>query len=189
MPDVERSLVLTKMLTKQNVSVKYETVKGLRATKAVVQDYGGVQNVPITLGMIKVVRKSHHLYTEHLRQEAAKKSTKEGEKAKAEAQREIKRKESWRESSRWEASEAEKWKREGHMMQWENQCLTLMKVERKYMMDSKQAIWWKLKQETNLIEFGRQKQSEAKGRLEDISKEMDLVWNQLTKNGSKKTKW
>ena len=37
--------------------------------------------------MITVVEKSHHLYTEHFRQEAAKNSTKEGEKAKAEAQK------------------------------------------------------------------------------------------------------
>ena len=39
------------MLTKQNVSMKDETIIGLRATKAAVQDYGGVQNVPITLDM------------------------------------------------------------------------------------------------------------------------------------------
>ena len=40
-----------------------------------------------------------------------------------------------------------------------------------------------------LIEIGRQKQSEAQGSLEDISKEKDLVQNQLFKNsGSKKTK-
>ena len=38
-----------------------------------------------------------------------------------------------------------------------------------------------------LIEYGRQKQSEAQGRLEDISKEKDLVQNQLSKKtGSKK---
>ena len=67
--------------------MKDETIIGMRATKAAVQYSGGVKNVPITLDMIKVVKKSHHLYTEHLRQEAAKKSTKEGEKAKAEAQK------------------------------------------------------------------------------------------------------
>ena len=54
------------MLTKQNMSINDETIIGLIATKAAVQDYGGVQNVPITLDMIKVVKKSHHLYTEHL---------------------------------------------------------------------------------------------------------------------------
>ena len=40
-----------------------------------------------------------------------------------------------------------------------------------------------------LIEFQRQKQSEAQGSLEDISKEKDLVQNQLSKkSGCKKTK-
>ena len=67
--------------------MKDETIIGLRATKTAVQDYGDVQNIPITLDMINVVEKSHHTYTEHLRQEAAKKSTKEGEKAKAETQK------------------------------------------------------------------------------------------------------
>ena len=43
-----------RMLTKQNVSVKDKTIIGLRTTKAAVQDYGGVQNLPITLDMIKV---------------------------------------------------------------------------------------------------------------------------------------
>ena len=38
-----------------------------------------------------------------------------------------------------------------------------------------------------LTDFGRQKQSEAQGSLEDISKEKGLVQNQLsTKSGSKK---
>ena len=73
--DIERSLIVNKrMLTKQNVSIKDETIIGLRAA---VQDYGSVQNVPIILDMIRIVKKSYHLYTENLRQEAAKKSTKE----------------------------------------------------------------------------------------------------------------
>ena len=67
--------------------MKDETIIGLRATKAAVPDYGGVQNVPITLDMIKDVKMSHHLYTEDWRQEAAKKSTKEAEKAKVETQK------------------------------------------------------------------------------------------------------
>ena len=45
------------MLTKHNVSVNDETIIGLRATKAAVQDYGGVQNIPIILDMITVVEK------------------------------------------------------------------------------------------------------------------------------------
>ena len=47
--DFERSLSDNKrMLTKQNVSMKDETIVGLRASKVAVQDYGGVQNVPMT---------------------------------------------------------------------------------------------------------------------------------------------
>ena len=86
--DVERSLSVNKrMLTKQNVSMKDETIIGLRATKVAVKDNGGVHNVPITLDMIKVTKKSDHLYTEYLRQEAAMKSTKEGENSKTEFQK------------------------------------------------------------------------------------------------------
>ena len=88
--DVEKSLGVNKrMLAKHNVSMKDETILGLRVTKVAMQDYGGVQNVPIILDMIKVVTNSHHLYTEHLRQKAAKKSTNEGEKTNAEAQEKI----------------------------------------------------------------------------------------------------
>ena len=146
-----------------------------------------MQNVAITLDMNKVVKKSQQWYTEHLRLEAAKKSTKEGKKAKVEAQKgKLKKKERWRESSRWEASEVENGReRERHMMQWEKQGLALMKVERKYdglkagnMMDVEAG--------NKFIEFGRQKQSETHGRLEDISKEKDLVQNQLSKESCKK---
>ena len=43
--------------------MKDETIIGLRAAKAAVQHYGGVQNIPITIEMMKVVRKPHLLYT------------------------------------------------------------------------------------------------------------------------------
>ena len=39
-----------------------------------------------------------------------------------------------------------------------------------------------------LIEFGRQKQSEAQGSLEDIPKENDLIQNQLSKKSEKQSK-
>ena len=148
--DVERSLIVNKgMLTKQNVSMKDETIIGLKATKAAVQDYGGVQNVPITLDMIKIVEKSQYLYTEHLIQEAAKKSTKEGERAKQKLKRGNLKKRKLKRELYMRSFRSWKWMIDRHMMQWEKQWLTLMKVERKCMMDSKQAIWWKLKQETN----------------------------------------
>ena len=71
--DVERALSINKrMLTKQNVSVKDETITGLTATKAAVQDYGGeiMYQLPWTYSRLL---KSHHLYTEHLRQESKEK--------------------------------------------------------------------------------------------------------------------
>ena len=48
--DVERSLSINKkVVTKQNVSMKRETLTGLRSVKAAVLDYGVVDKVPITL--------------------------------------------------------------------------------------------------------------------------------------------
>ena len=118
--DVERSLSINKrMLTKQNMSMKDETIIELRTTKAAVQDYGGEQNVPVTLDMIKVVKKSHHLYAEHLRQEAAKekhnlkpylKEKRQKQKLKREN---LKKRKLKRESSRCEASEAENGRERG----------------------------------------------------------------------------
>ena len=67
------------------------------------------------------------------------------------------------------------------MIQWEKQCLTLMKVE-KIHDGLKAGNMMEVGEGNKLIEFGRQKQSE----LEDILKEKDLVQNQLsTKCGSK----
>ena len=53
------------------------------------------------------------------------------------------------------------------MIQWEKQCVTLMKVERKYMMDSKQVNMMEVEAGKKLIEFGRQRKSEAQGTLEE----------------------
>ena len=59
--DVKRSLSVKKrMLAKQNMLMKGEIIIGLRATKAAVQHYDDIQNVPITLDMIKAVEKSYH---------------------------------------------------------------------------------------------------------------------------------
>ena len=74
-----------------------------------------------------------------MRQEAAKESTKEGEKSKAEAQKRKFEEKKAEERALDEKLQKLKMK-ERHMMYWEKQCLVLMKVERKYMKDSKQAI-------------------------------------------------
>ena len=39
------------------MSIKGETIIGPRAIKAGVQEYGGVQNVPITMDMVNGVKK------------------------------------------------------------------------------------------------------------------------------------
>ena len=81
--------------------MKDETIIGLRATKAKVHDFGGVQKCTNYPGHDKGCQKSNHLYTEHLRQEAAKKSTKEAKKRqKQKLKRENLKKRSQRESSR-----------------------------------------------------------------------------------------
>ena len=82
--DVERSFSTNKrMLTKQNMALN-ETI-GLRASKAAVEECGGVNKVPITQDLLKVATNSHRLYTKHLREENAKKRQKEAEKSKKEA--------------------------------------------------------------------------------------------------------
>ena len=177
------------MLTKQNVSMKNETIIGLRTTRAAVQDSSGVQDVAITLDMIKFVRKSHHFYTEHFRQEAAKKNTKEGEKAKAEAQK--KKCEEKKAEERVLDEKLQKLKME------ERGAHDAMGEAMSYIDESGKKIHDGLKAGNmmedeagnKVIEVGRKKQSEAQGTLEDISKEKDLVQNQFfKKSGSKKNK-
>ena len=65
--DVERSFSTNKrMLTKQNVALNEETIIGLRASKAAVEECGGVIKVPITKDLLKAATNSHRIYTEHL---------------------------------------------------------------------------------------------------------------------------
>ena len=52
------------MLTKQKVSMKKETVIGLRTVKAAIQDYGGVDKIPITLDLVKTAENSYRLYND-----------------------------------------------------------------------------------------------------------------------------
>ena len=72
--DVERSLNINKRLVrKQYISMKRETLTGLRSVKAAVQEYGGVDKVPITLDTVKAAENSNRLYNEHLREQQARK--------------------------------------------------------------------------------------------------------------------
>ena len=68
--DVERSLSINKkVVTKQNTKMKGSTITGLRAVKAAVQDFGGVDKVPVTKEMVKITQHAHALYQEELRKE------------------------------------------------------------------------------------------------------------------------
>ena len=53
--------------------MKRETLTGLRSVKAAVQEYGGMDKVPITLDTVKAAENSYRLYNENLRPEQARK--------------------------------------------------------------------------------------------------------------------
>ena len=79
--DVERSLSTNKkIVTKSNTSLKPETLRGLRAIKCAINEYGGVTKVPITLDMVSTAERSHSIYKQHMREEESKKKKKEKEK-------------------------------------------------------------------------------------------------------------
>ena len=79
--DVERSLSTNKkIVTKSNTSLKPETLRGLRAIKCAINEYGGVTKVPITLDMVSAAERSHSIYKQHMREEESKKKKKEKEK-------------------------------------------------------------------------------------------------------------
>ena len=60
--DVERSLSTNKkMVTKSNASLKPETLRGLRAIKCAIDEYGGVTKVPITLDMVSAAEVMQYL--------------------------------------------------------------------------------------------------------------------------------
>ena len=68
--DVERSLSINKkVVTKQNTKMMGSTITGLRAVKTAVQDFEGVDKVPVTKEMVKIIQQAHALYQEELRKE------------------------------------------------------------------------------------------------------------------------
>ena len=69
-----------KIVTKSNTSLKPETLRGLRAIKCAINEYGGVTKVPITLDMVSAAERSHSIYKQHMREEESKKKKKEKEK-------------------------------------------------------------------------------------------------------------
>ena len=55
-------------------------MRGLRAIKCAINEYGGVTKVPITLDMVSAAERSHSIYKQHTREEESKKKKKEKEK-------------------------------------------------------------------------------------------------------------
>ena len=49
------------MVTKSNTSLKPETLRGLRAIKCAIDEYGGVTKVPITLDMVSTAEVTQYL--------------------------------------------------------------------------------------------------------------------------------
>ena len=79
--DVKRSLSVNKrMLRKQNVAMKDETSKGLRAIKDAIKHAGGITKITVSLDMIKAAGKSRSVYNEYLKEEKKKKEENEKEK-------------------------------------------------------------------------------------------------------------
>ena len=97
-----------RMLTKQNMALNEDTIIGFRASKAAVEEFGGVNKVPITHDLLEVPTNSHKLYTEHLIEENAK--TERSWKVKAGS---IHKKtwwnENWREKPAWKARTIKDW--------------------------------------------------------------------------------
>ena len=91
--DVERSLSVNKrMLTKQNVAMKDETVKGLRAIKDEIKHAGGITNVTVSLDMVKAAENSRRIYYNYLSEEKKKKEEKEKDNEKGPEKRSDERK-------------------------------------------------------------------------------------------------
>ena len=148
------------MLTKQNVSMKDETVIGLRATKAAVQDYGGVQNVQNHLTWSRL-SKSPMTYILSIWTAGSKEKHKGRRKGKTEAQ-----KRKFEEKKAEETALDEKCQK---LKMEERQAHDLMKKAVSYIDEGGKKIHDGLKAGNmmevealnKLIEFGRQKQSEA----------------------------
>ena len=188
--DVERSLSINKkVVTKQNVSMKRETLTGLRSVKAAVQGYGGVDKLPITLDTVRVAENSYRMHNEHLKEEQAKKRQKEMEKQKCEAQK--------RKLEEIKAEEKNLHDRLKQLKEEDRKAKEAMDRAMGYIDEGGKKISEGLKSHNmmeveagqKLIEFGREKQMDAKKRLNETSEERDRIEAELFKiKDSKKLK-
>ena len=174
--DVERSLSVNKrVVTKQNMTMERETLTGLRSVKAAIQEYEGVDKVPITLDTVKTAENSCRLYNEHLREENAKKKQKEAERLHHEAH---KRKFEEMKAEEKNLHETLKKLKGEHM-----QAKEAMDMGMGYIDEGRQKIneglkvsdMMKVEAGQKLIEFGREKQIEGNKRLDEILEERDRI--------------
>ena len=188
--DVERSLSLNKrMLTKMNTRMSEETINGLRSTKAAVQEYGHASKVPITLEMVKAVQNSYKLYSQHIREEEQRKKTKEKEKEQAEAHKrtldkmkqEEKRLHEKLEQLTSEHTAVEEAMQRATGYVEEGGAKIKNALAKQDMMEVEAGY--------KLVEFGKDKQSEATSKMSRIMDERNKVERELFKlKGAKKSK-
>ena len=178
------------MLTKKlNIGKSEGSVNGLRSTKAAVQEYGHASKVPLTLEMVKLVQNSYRLYSQHLREEQEKKKHKDREKEQAETHKRKLNKMNQEEkrlhdrldqlrSEHGAAKEAMQRaircvKEGGEKIKNALKVQDMMEVEAGY----------------KLVEFGKEKQTEAIDKMSDIMNERNKVEKELFKlTGAKKSK-
>ena len=192
--DVERSLSVNKrMLTKQNVGMKDETLRGLRAIKDAVKHAGGITNIAVSLDMIKAAEKSRSYYAEYLRKEKKKKEEKEKdnekEKEKKSEERKRKHEERTAEESRLYAKLQEYRKREEAVDGKLKKASKTIDEGNAISSDGLKACdMMKIEEGHALTELGGKWQKEAFAELDEIKCEMKKIENELFKDKVKKQK-
>ena len=161
------------------MALNEEAIIGLRASKAAVEECGGVNKVPIIQDFLKVTTNSHRLYTEHLREENVKKRQKEGEKSKQEAYKRKLDEIRTEEKSLLEKLELLKIEQTAAQKAVEKAMSYVEEGGQKMNNGLKASDMMKVQAGNKLIEFGRQQQCEANKKLSDISGETDKIESQL----------
>ena len=155
------------------MALNEETIIGLRASKAAVEECGDINKVPITQDLLKVAINSHRLYTEHLREENAKKRQKEAEKSKQEAYKrklvEIRTEEKNLHEKLEQLKQKAMEKAVSYVQEGGQKINNVLKAND--MMEVQAG--------NKLIEFGRQQKCEANRKLSEISEGTRLRVNYL----------
>lgn len=192
--DVERSLSVNKrMLTKQNVAMKDETVKGLRAIKDEIKHAGGITNVTVSLDMVKAAENSRSIYYKYLNEEKRKKEEKEKdneeEPEKKSDERKRKREERVAEKNRLYEKLQEY--REKEEVADEKRKKGLDKVKEGNAISKDGFIardMMKIEEGQNSADLGVKWQNEAEVELVEIRREKEKIEDELFKDKVKKQK-